>query len=147
MFHVINLQISQFQGRRWTELEFGEEGEAKGVVRSDSTSSSGKSECAEEFRARASTDSRLPPRPARPRHPLTARPLPPPVRRMSVAMRGNNASTYWLRDIAVFEKIRQKKHFILRTLMSCVLKKCLRYSYENYVDTVYTHLRRAGLDK
>ncbi|XP_026326533.1 ras-related and estrogen-regulated growth inhibitor [Hyposmocoma kahamanoa] len=80
--------------RRWTEVELDEEGEVLGVVRSDSTSSSGKSECAEEFRARASTDSRLPPRPARPRHPLPTRPLPPPVRRMSVAMKGNNASTY-----------------------------------------------------
>ncbi|KOB69659.1 putative MRAS2 [Operophtera brumata] len=54
----------------------------------------GRSECAEEFRARASTDSRLPPRPARARHPLSSRPFPPPVRRMSVAMRGNNANSY-----------------------------------------------------
>ncbi|XP_049865439.1 ras-related and estrogen-regulated growth inhibitor [Pectinophora gossypiella] len=80
--------------RRWTEVELEEESETSGVVRSDSTSSSGKSECPEEFRARASTDSRLPPRPARARHPLPARPAPLPVRRMSVAMRGNNASTY-----------------------------------------------------
>lgn len=93
-FYKFNLTFKYFQGRRWTEVELDEEGEALGVVRSDSTSSSGKSECAEEFRARASTDSRLPPRPARPRHPLPARPLPPPVRRMSVAMKGNNASTY-----------------------------------------------------
>ncbi|CAB3228344.1 unnamed protein product [Arctia plantaginis] len=79
--------------RRLTEMELDEEDEAC-VGRSDSTSSSGRSECGDEFRARASTDSRLPPRPARPRHPLTTRPFPLPVRRMSVAMRGNNASTY-----------------------------------------------------
>ncbi|XP_013175071.1 PREDICTED: ras-related and estrogen-regulated growth inhibitor [Papilio xuthus] len=79
--------------RRWTEVELEEEDEM-GVVRSDSTSSSGLSECAEEFRARASTDSRLPPRPARPRHPVPTRPMPPSVRRMSVSMKGNNASTY-----------------------------------------------------
>ncbi|XP_047989277.1 uncharacterized protein LOC125228666 [Leguminivora glycinivorella] len=74
---------------RWAEVE----AEEAGVHRSDSTSSSGQSEATEEFRARASTDSRLPPRPARLRHPPVAR-NPPPVRRMSVAMRGNNASTY-----------------------------------------------------
>ncbi|CAH1635216.1 unnamed protein product [Spodoptera littoralis] len=79
--------------RRWTEMELDEEDEVC-VGRSDSTSSSGRSECGDEFRARASTDSRLPPRPARPRHPLPTRPFPAPVRRMSVAMRGNNASTY-----------------------------------------------------
>ncbi|XP_063636089.1 uncharacterized protein LOC134806693 [Cydia splendana] len=76
---------------RWAEVE--PEAEEPGFSRSDSTSSSGQSECTEEFRARASTDSRLPPRPARLRHP----PLvgnPPPVRRMSVAMKGNNSSTY-----------------------------------------------------
>ncbi|KAI8440256.1 hypothetical protein MSG28_001627 [Choristoneura fumiferana] len=78
--------------RRWTEVELDEDEEA-GVSRSDSTSSSGQSECAEEFRARASTDSRLPPRPARLRHPPSVRTIPPPVRRMSVAMRGNNART------------------------------------------------------
>lgn len=88
--------ISLIPGRRWTEVD--EESECSGVVRSDSTSSSTtseQSECPEEFRARASTDSRLPPRPARPRHPPPAR-HPPPGRRMSVAMRGNNASTYWI---------------------------------------------------
>ncbi|XP_068627982.1 ras-related and estrogen-regulated growth inhibitor [Battus philenor] len=79
--------------RRWTEVELEEEDEV-GVVRSDSNSSSGLSEDAEEFRGRASTDSRLPPRPARSRHPLPTRPAPPPVRRMSVSMKGNNASTY-----------------------------------------------------
>ncbi|KAJ2950520.1 hypothetical protein O0L34_g8764 [Tuta absoluta] len=78
---------------RWAEVDLSEESDAIGVVRSDSTSSSGKSEV-EEFRARASTDSRLPPRPHRPRHPLAGRPAPLPVRRMSVAMRGNNTSTY-----------------------------------------------------
>lgn len=70
-----------------------------GVWRSDSTSSSGREgdESLEgsEFRARASTDSRLPPRPARARHPPDVAKAPPTVtRRMSVAMRGNNASTY-----------------------------------------------------
>ncbi|XP_063823389.1 ras-related and estrogen-regulated growth inhibitor [Ostrinia nubilalis] len=79
--------------RRWTEVDLEEEDEVS-VARSDSTSSSGKSEGAEEFRARASTDSRLPPRPSRPRHPPPGRSHAPPVRRMSVAMRGNNASTY-----------------------------------------------------
>ncbi|KPJ16946.1 Ras-related and estrogen-regulated growth inhibitor [Papilio machaon] len=79
--------------RRWTEVDLEEEHEM-GVVRSDSTSSSGLSEGVEEFRARASTDSRLPPRPARPRHPVPTRPMAPPVRRMSVSMKGNNASTY-----------------------------------------------------
>ncbi|KAM3968284.1 uncharacterized protein ACR2FA_007457 [Aphomia sociella] len=78
---------------RWTEVELEEDDEI-GVTRSNSTSSSGKSEDTEEFRARASTDSRLPPRPTRTRHPHVSRQLPPPVRRMSVAMRGNNASTY-----------------------------------------------------
>lgn len=81
-----------FPGQRWTEIDLDEEDEVC-IIRSDSTSSSGHSECSEEFRARASTDSRLPPRPARARHP-PARVYPPPVRRMSVAMRGNNASTY-----------------------------------------------------
>ncbi|XP_004928053.1 ras-related and estrogen-regulated growth inhibitor [Bombyx mori] len=79
--------------RQWTAMELDEEEEAT-VVRSNSTSSSGQSDCLEEFRARASTDSRLPPRPARPRHPRPTRPFPPLVRRMSVAMRGNNANTY-----------------------------------------------------
>ncbi|KAJ0179363.1 hypothetical protein K1T71_005075 [Dendrolimus kikuchii] len=79
--------------RRWTEMGLQEEDEVS-VARSDSTSSSGHSETGEEFRARASTDSRLPPRPARARHPHSSRPFPPPVRRMSVAMRGNNTSTY-----------------------------------------------------
>ncbi|XP_050362806.1 ras-related and estrogen-regulated growth inhibitor [Nymphalis io] len=77
--------------RRLTELE--SEGTV-GIVRSDSTSSSGQSESTDEFRARASTDSRLPPRPERPRHPASVRSLPTPVRRMSVSMRGNNTSTY-----------------------------------------------------
>ncbi|KAG7305715.1 hypothetical protein JYU34_009841 [Plutella xylostella] len=99
--------------RRWTEIDVDEEQEelagAAGVVgaaggaggawRSDSTSSSGREgdEAGEgdTFRARASTDSRLPPRPARARHPPpTARAPAPASRRMSVAMRGNNASTY-----------------------------------------------------
>ncbi|XP_063375264.1 ras-related and estrogen-regulated growth inhibitor [Cydia amplana] len=76
---------------RWAEVESDE----PGFGRSDSTSSSGHSESTEEFRARASTESRLPPRPARLRHPpLAGNPPPPPVRRMSVAMRGNNSSTY-----------------------------------------------------
>ncbi|CAK1578396.1 unnamed protein product [Parnassius mnemosyne] len=79
--------------RRWTEVELDEEEEV-GVVRSDSNSSSGLSECADEFRARASTDSRLPPRPSRPRHPVPARTTLPPVRRMSVSMKGNNTVTY-----------------------------------------------------
>ncbi|KAL4708800.1 hypothetical protein ACJJTC_011764 [Scirpophaga incertulas] len=79
--------------RRWTEADLDEEVEVS-VARSDSTSSSGKSECADEFRARASTDSRLPPRPARPRHPHSARPLPASVRRMSVAMKGDNTNSY-----------------------------------------------------
>ncbi|XP_053600415.1 ras-related and estrogen-regulated growth inhibitor isoform X2 [Plodia interpunctella] len=78
----------------WTEVELKEEEDQMGMARSDSTSSSGKSECPDEFRARASTDSRLPPRPARTRHPPPCRPLPTPVRRMSVAMKGNNPSTY-----------------------------------------------------
>ncbi|KAI8440258.1 hypothetical protein MSG28_001627, partial [Choristoneura fumiferana] len=86
------LRTVLLRGRRWTEVELDEDEEA-GVSRSDSTSSSGQSECAEEFRARASTDSRLPPRPARLRHPPSVRTIPPPVRRMSVAMRGNNART------------------------------------------------------
>ncbi|XP_045459619.1 ras-related and estrogen-regulated growth inhibitor [Melitaea cinxia] len=77
--------------RRLTEVESEEE---VGIERSESTSSSGQSEDTDEFRARASTDSRLPPRPARARHPAAARPLASPVRRMSVSMRGNNASTY-----------------------------------------------------
>ncbi|KAG6458510.1 ras-related and estrogen-regulated growth inhibitor [Manduca sexta] len=79
--------------RRWTEMELDEEDEVT-FERSDSTSSSGQSECSEEFRARASTDSRLPPRPSRPRHPRTVRTFAPPVRRMSVAMKGNNTSSY-----------------------------------------------------
>ncbi|XP_063530840.1 ras-related and estrogen-regulated growth inhibitor [Cydia strobilella] len=74
---------------RWAEVEPDE----PGFSRSDSTSSSGQSECTEEFRARANTDSRLPPRPARLRHPPVVG-NPPPVRRMSVAMRGNNSNTY-----------------------------------------------------
>ncbi|XP_026748240.2 ras-like protein family member 11A [Galleria mellonella] len=78
---------------RWTEMDLEEEDEIS-VTRSNSTSSSGKSEDTEEFRARASTDSRLPPRPTRTRHPNVNRPLPPPARRMSVAMRGNSANTY-----------------------------------------------------
>nr|XP_026491521.1 ras-related and estrogen-regulated growth inhibitor [Vanessa tameamea]XP_026491522.1 ras-related and estrogen-regulated growth inhibitor [Vanessa tameamea] len=77
--------------RRFTAMELEE---AAGIVRSDSTSSSGHSESTDEFRARASTDSRLPPRPERPRHPASVRPHPMPVRRMSVSMRGNNTSTY-----------------------------------------------------
>lgn len=79
--------------RRWTEVEIEEENEVS-IARCDSTSSSGHSETGEEFRARASTDSRLPPRPARARHPDLSRPFPPPVRRMSVAMRGNNATNF-----------------------------------------------------
>ncbi|XP_052738294.1 ras-related and estrogen-regulated growth inhibitor isoform X2 [Bicyclus anynana] len=79
--------------RRFTEVELDEDG-GRGIVRSDSTSSSGHSEAGDEFRARASTDSRLPPRPERPRHPPSPRHLPPPVRKMSVSMRGNNANTY-----------------------------------------------------
>ncbi|OWR48628.1 putative MRAS2 [Danaus plexippus plexippus] len=78
---------------RFTEMDL-EGGAEACLVRSDSTSSSGQSESMDEFRGRASTDSRLPPRPERQRHPPPARPLPPPVRRMSVAMRGNNNSTY-----------------------------------------------------
>ncbi|CAG9563084.1 unnamed protein product [Danaus chrysippus] len=78
---------------RFTEMDLDGSGEAC-LVRSDSTSSSGQSESLDEFRGRASTDSRLPPRPERQRHPPPTRPLPPPVRRMSVAMRGNNNSTY-----------------------------------------------------
>lgn len=74
-------------------MELDEEEEIP-IGRSDSTSSSGQSECSEEFRARASTDSRLPPHPTRHRHPRPTRTFPAPVRRMSVAMRGNNASTY-----------------------------------------------------
>lgn len=80
-------------GRRWNELDLDEEEEG-GVSRSDSTSSSGREE-GEVFRARASTDSRLPPRHTRARHPAPPRLTPAaPVRRMSVSMRGNNASTY-----------------------------------------------------
>ncbi|CAH2238778.1 jg11656 [Pararge aegeria aegeria] len=79
--------------RRFTEVELYEEGEVS-MVRSDSTSSSGHSEGGDEFRARASTDSRLPPRPERPRHPASPRNLPTPMRKMSVSMRGNNANTY-----------------------------------------------------
>ncbi|CAK1551826.1 unnamed protein product [Leptosia nina] len=75
--------------RRWTEFDLEEE-QQRDIIRSDSTSST---EAIDEFRARASTDSRLPPRPTRSRHPPT-RPLPIPVRRMSVAMRGNSSSTY-----------------------------------------------------
>ncbi|CAG4940866.1 unnamed protein product [Colias eurytheme] len=77
--------------RRWTEFDFEEEEKERGVIRSDSNSSS---ETIDEFRARASTDSRLPPRPTRSRHPPVTRPLTTPVRRMSVAMRGNSSSTY-----------------------------------------------------
>ena len=87
---AIALYIS---GRRFTEAEL-EEGDEMGIVRSDSTSSSGHSECMDEFRARASTDSRLPPRPERPRYPPSTGPIPNPIRRMSVSMRGNNANTY-----------------------------------------------------
>ncbi|CAH0397476.1 unnamed protein product [Chilo suppressalis] len=79
--------------RRWTEVDLDEEEEEVSVGRSDSTSSSGRSEGAEEFRPRASTDSRLPPLPARLRHPHLARPHPTHLRRMSVAMKGNNGST------------------------------------------------------
>ncbi|XP_059060025.1 ras-like protein 2 [Achroia grisella] len=89
---VITTPVTPFCNR-WTEVDLEEEEEI-GVTRSDSTSSSGKSEDTEEFRARASTDSRLPPRPTRTRHPHVSRPLPPPARRMSMAMRGNNGSTY-----------------------------------------------------
>ncbi|GBP75745.1 hypothetical protein EVAR_59388_1 [Eumeta japonica] len=80
--------------RCWTEGELEEGHKQTGVSRSDSTSSSGREEKESEFRARASTDSRLPPRPARSRHPPQRLAHPPQTRRMSVAMRGNNASTY-----------------------------------------------------
>lgn len=80
-------------GQRLTGVE-RDEGDKIGIVRSDSTSSSGQSECMDEFRARASTDSRLPPRPERPRYPPSTCPIPNALRRMSVSMRGNNASTY-----------------------------------------------------
>ncbi|CAH0721688.1 unnamed protein product, partial [Brenthis ino] len=79
--------------RRFTEVELDERDKI-GIVRSDSTSSSGQSECMDEFRARASTDSRLPPRPERPRYPPSTCPIPNALRRMSVSMRGNNESTY-----------------------------------------------------
>ncbi|CAF4936551.1 ras-related and estrogen-regulated growth inhibitor [Pieris napi] len=77
--------------RRWTEFDFEEEREEiEGVKRSDSNSSC---ENVDQFRARASTDSRLPPRPTRSRHPPTSG-SNTPIRRMSVAMRGNSSSAY-----------------------------------------------------
>ncbi|XP_022119986.2 ras-related and estrogen-regulated growth inhibitor [Pieris rapae] len=77
--------------RRWTEFDFEEEREeTEGVKRSDSNSSC---ENVDQFRARASTDSRLPPRPTRSRHPPTSG-SNTPIRRMSVAMRGNSSSAY-----------------------------------------------------
>ncbi|CAH4033405.1 unnamed protein product [Pieris brassicae] len=77
--------------RRWTEFDFEEEREEiEGVTRSDSNSSC---ENVDQFRARASTDSRLPPRPTRSRHPPTSG-SNTPIRRMSVAMRGNSSNAY-----------------------------------------------------
>ncbi|XP_041973381.1 ras-related and estrogen-regulated growth inhibitor [Aricia agestis] len=78
--------------RRWAEEDFDEEDEG-GEARGGRVGEGAASTSRVEFRARASTDSRLPPRPARSRHPPPSH-IPPPLRRMSIAMRGNNTNTF-----------------------------------------------------
>lgn len=81
----------RFPGRRWTDrgVDEADASTSSSFGRSDSTSSSGHSDCGDPFRARASTDSRLPPRPARARNPTNLA-FPMPNRRMSFSMKGNN---------------------------------------------------------
>lgn len=84
-------------GRRWTEVELDEEEEEKGVVAKNGEKET-ESELLElPFRGRASTDGNLIPRPSRLRHPPLIAQTPTILtrhndRRMSISMRGNNAS-------------------------------------------------------
>lgn len=89
--------ISVIFGRRWTEVELDEEEEEKGVVAKNGEKET-ESELLElPFRGRASTDGNLIPRPSRLRHPPLIAQTPTILtrhndRRMSISMRGNNAS-------------------------------------------------------
>nr|CAD7427607.1 unnamed protein product [Timema monikensis] len=86
-------------GRRWTEVGLNEEGEAEGAEHQREVYQQGGGDVLPPFRGRASTDGNLLSRPRKWRYPP---PAPSsqlqyqqggrPERRMSISMRGNNAS-------------------------------------------------------